>query len=422
MDIQNVVWDKSNSSGVTLSEGDLRAVFSGWYTNKVRASLGRSSGKYYFEMKVTSGTAPLFGIAGSNVPMNDNSIPGDSKDIRGYYPYAPHKYPEKTIYGTTGITGQVVSVLLDLDNNTLEFWKNGVSQGVSHTNLSTIPKPVFPFISSGNAGSNDITVNFGATSFSYLPSNLPEGTYSYDGSKNLTPYNKILLLSGEKTYSLKSEEIKHETKMTSNILPAPYVASASSQYSTTLIPFRAFNGINTDANSWATINNTKTGWIQIDYGLGNEKLANVVYITNRNNTADFATSAPKDFNILGSNDGIKFDKIAEIKNQTNWIQNETRKFRIIAPKHYRYYRLEILSNNGATYTAIGEILYALEQGLSEIPNASEENFINHGADSVDNAGVIFVNKNYILQDTVSENSDGLWVQEIDRKPLSIKFE
>lgn len=232
--------------------------------------------------------------------------------------------------------------------------------------------------------------------------------------------NKILLLSNEKVYSLKSNEVKHLTNMTSNVLPAPLVATASSQNNTTLIPFRAFNGINTDANSWATINNSPTGWIQIDYGT--VKLANVVYVTNRNNTVDFATSSPKDFNILGSNDGVNFDKIAEIKNQINWTQNQTRKFYISNSKNYRFYRLEILSNNGATYTAIGEILYTQEKGFTEIPSANEDNFINHGSDIIDNISFNFLNKNYILQDTVSENTEGFWTTQINRKPLSIKFD
>ncbi len=231
----------------------------------------------------------------------------------------------------------------------------------------------------------------------------------------------VLLSSNNKTYSLKSKEVKHATNMSSDTLPSPFVASASSVYSTSLTAYKAFSGENTNAiSSWVSADGSPNSWVQIDYG--SKKIANIVYVTNRNDFDSFANSSPKDFNILGSNDGISFDVIAEIKNQTNWIQNETRKFLISEPKEYRYYRLEIISNNGGTYTAIGEILYASEQGFAELPSLSEQNFVNYGETSISNFNVIRFGKNYILQDTVSENSDGLWVQEIDRKPLSIKFE
>ena len=231
----------------------------------------------------------------------------------------------------------------------------------------------------------------------------------------------VLLSSNNKNYSLKPKEVKHTTNMTSDILPSPFVASASSTYGTTLVAYKAFSGENTSAiSSWVSANGSPESWVQIDFG--SKKIANIVYVTNRNDYASFLNSSPKDFNILGSNNGVDFVVIAEIKNQTNWTQNETRKFLIREPKEYRYYRLEILANNGENYTAIGEILYASEEGFAELPTLSEQNFTNYGATSIDNFSVVHSNKNYILQDTVSENSDGLWVQGIDRKPLSIKFE
>lgn len=230
--------------------------------------------------------------------------------------------------------------------------------------------------------------------------------------------NSLLLKSNNKVYSLKSEEILYETKMTSNTAPAPYVASASGQSSTTNSPWKAFNGTNLNiSDCW--IVSAQKGWIQIDFG--SKKLANVIYVANRNNTSDFATSPPKDFNILGSNDGFNFDTIAEIKNQTSWTQDQTRRFTINKPKEYRYYRLEILTNNGDAYTAVGEILYTLEQGFTELPSSSEQNFINYGANLVNDFNLINTNKNYVLSTIDSSGEDGLLRTQINRKPLSIKF-
>lgn len=232
--------------------------------------------------------------------------------------------------------------------------------------------------------------------------------------------NKVLLKSNNKTYSLKSEEILHETKMTSNTAPAPFVVSASSQYNSTFPAWKAFNGTNIDQNDcWVTVNNTKTGWIQVNYG--SPKKINHVYITSRNYT-NFATVSPKDFNILGSYDGVKFEKISEIRNQTDWKQNEKRGFLLSDVGSYPIIRLEILDNNGATHTAIGDILFSYIENLTQLPSDSIDNFIEYGSSSIENFNLINGNKKYILQKNESENTDGLWVQEIDRKPLSIKFE
>lgn len=218
------------------------------------------------------------------------------------------------------------------------------------------------------------------------------------------PINKVLLKSNNKIYSLKNNEVKHATNMTSDTLPSPFIASASSQYNTTLLPYKAFNGNNTTANDcWATINNTVTGHNQINFG--SQKLANKVYVTNRNGTD--VNSSPKDFNILGSNDNVTFKVIAEIKNQTNWTQNQTREFKITNPSKYQYYRLEILSNNGATYTAIGEILYSYVSNNVELPflTPTMQDFIDYGSDNINNFDMVQVTKRAVLSDKTEQVVD-----------------
>src|SRR6185312_1956906 len=74
------------------------------------------------------------------------------------------------------------------------------------------------------------------------------------------------------------------------------------------------------------------------------------------------TDAPKDFNILGSNDGVNFDVLSQIQNQTGWLQNQRRDFDFVNSNHYRYYRLQILTNNGhANFTTVGEIKFGYNQ-------------------------------------------------------------
>ncbi|MMZ59295.1 hypothetical protein D1872_213250 [compost metagenome] len=84
--------------------------------------------------------------------------------------------------------------MLDLDNGNLEFWKNGITQGVSHTNILTMGA-VYPFVSSGQS-SGDATVmtaNFGASTFKYTP---PTGYLPYAWEK----VDKFLILKDEIAY------------------------------------------------------------------------------------------------------------------------------------------------------------------------------------------------------------------------------
>lgn len=233
--------------------------------------------------------------------------------------------------------------------------------------------------------------------------------------------DKTLLLSKGKTYSLKSTETPYETKMTSNNTPAPFVASASSIYSASFPAYLAFNGTASTVNDcWASVNNTVAGWIQIDYGTS--KIANILTLTPRNDSST-VDSSPKDFNILASNDNIKFTTLLEVKNQVGWIANNPRVFKFNNLKPYRYYRIEVISNNGRTYTAIGDITFSYKyNATNQTPNNNEQNFIKYGMNSVIPMEGIFSSKNYILQDTVSRNSDGLWITLLSRKPVKFKFD
>lgn len=251
------------------------------------------------------------------------------------------------------------------------------------------------------------------------------GNGSYLGLNELKMYERdiqklYLLKSNNKTYSLESFNTWYETKMTSNTAPAPFEASASSIYNSTFNAWKAFNGTNvSNQDCWVTPNNIVNGWIQLNFGR-NVKV-NTVKLTSR--FGGYETQSPKRFQILGSNDGISFDLLTEFNNQKNWITNETRKFIFFNEKEYQYYRINILENNGGIAVSIGEILFSYESNYAnELPSTKTSNFIKYGNEKIEDTNVIFHNKNYILQDTVSENSEGLWTTQLTRKPLSIKFE
>jgi F5/8 type C domain. len=323
---------------------------------------------------------------------------------------------------------------VEIRSKLVNIWRSGTSSWPGYTSPLQIYKlENDTFVNVTSQYPQTITpINH--TNWEKTISNLPKGRYRFIKGASLridsewfiekTYYPpKILLSSSGKIYSLGVEEKKYETKMTSNATPAPYVASSSSYNNSTYYAWKAFNGTNVDREDcWASENNLTTGWIQIDFG--EPKKVNTMQLTSRNDSASGSVSAPKDFSVLGSNDGTNFTLIKEITNQINWNANETRLFDLGKGNKYRYYRLKIDSTSGySSYIAIGEILYSyVENNLSELNMNNNEAFEEFGMDSIVNFDNIFENKNYILQDGINTDSDGLWKQKISRKPLSIKFE
>ncbi|MFF3149506.1 discoidin domain-containing protein, partial [Streptomyces sp. NPDC057927] len=149
----------------------------------------------------------------------------------------------------------------------------------------------------------------------------------------------------------------HNIKMTSNDLPTPYVASASSQFSSDLGAWRAFNDTNTSASdAWMTpvANGNTTGWIQIDFG--SNKIVNRLKLTARIGSD---SSMIRDFNILASNDTNSWVVLKSVKGESNWATGEVRNYSFYDNyKSYRYYRIYFFNNSGRTdLTSIAGILF-----------------------------------------------------------------
>lgn len=150
--------------------------------------------------------------------------------------------------------------------------------------------------------------------------------------------------------------------MTSATAPAPYVVTASS-YRTAdggYNPYKAFDNDNnkvTSGHVWITADGTKTGWIKLDF---NKKTAishfSIQCHTSINSTT--TTHMLKDFVLYGSDDDIVYNKIKEFYGETGWVFDEKRIFDLNGSFVYRYYKLEILSNNGySSFSAIPELRF-----------------------------------------------------------------
>lgn len=237
-----------------------------------------------------------------------------------------------------------------------------------------------------------------------------------------------ILSSNGKFYSLVSRDAVYETKMTSNALPSPLRSIASAESDTTYAAYKAFNGSNlTPMDSWRTSTNIRTGWIRLDFGSATK--VTDLYLTSPNDTSTIP-AMPKDFVVEGSNDASVFTPIKSFTGQT-WGVNETKLYKFDYPAEYRYYRINVskthrLSDGAETSgtLAIGEILYGYTAPytMREIPSSSVNNFIRYGMNKADDIEKGIDIKQYILQDTVSENEQGLWTAKLNKKPLSIKFD
>jgi len=226
--------------------------------------------------------------------------------------------------------------------------------------------------------------------------------------------NKTLIRANNNTYSIENNFVYFPTNMTSNTSHAPLKASASSEYT----GYQAWNAFSDNTNKWTTNNYVQNGWIQLYCG---EKIfINRIYMQ----VNDYRSADPRNFDILGSNDGVNFDVLKTVTNQT-WNYNyETRGFDIETNTKYSYYRVKINSNNGHYNTTIRQIKLVYHQGnfLYELPALDKNVIIRYGNKEksifMDNFSK---NKSYILQDDVSKNEEGLYTTKLDRKPLSISF-
>jgi len=142
----------------TLANGNLDFTGSAGGVQRF-GTIGVSSGKWYWEVTVTSGTGgdlPLLGI-GKN-PNQSGLV-----DVFGYYGFNGNKYQDSTAtsYGAAYGINDVIGIAFDADNGTLTFYKNNTSQGQAYSGISGT---YFPYM---RCAGSAIVANFGQRAFAY---------------------------------------------------------------------------------------------------------------------------------------------------------------------------------------------------------------------------------------------------------------
>jgi hypothetical protein len=397
----------------SLSNGNLSCTTTS-AQRAIRATHGKSYGKWYWEVNFDSGArAAYIGISNKNYPLSENHY---NTNIRIYYSENGNKYPEGESYGTAWVAGDIIGVALDLDSGTLEFYKNGVSMGISHTNVKELGE-VYPLLRSGANSTMVVTFNFGATPFKYpIPTGFKMYDYTYD--------HKILISSGDEYYSVIPEVMATETavpQMTSNTTPSGRVF-ASSINSATYDAWKAFDRAN---NPFATANGSG-GVGYLGYEFANPiKIGKYAIMSTAGSSFQ---PMPKDWTFEGSNDETNWDVLDTQINQS-WTTVSTDKEYVIDTSNanrYKMYRLNWTANNNSSQTYINELkMYELKSipNLINLPNQSEQTFINHGMNkdtSIDLTTSKILERRYIVQDNSQLVSGKVFKQKIDTTKIPIK--
>ena len=141
-----VTWDAINKgTSIVLSNNNLTATTPN-YVYSVRATEGRTKGKWYWEVKFDYVNNATVGIVDETISMN-TAIATNSKTRMYYSASGEINYPRGS-YGKAYTSGNIIGVKLDIDNDSLEFLLNNVSQGVIKNFKKDLTGNIYPSVSS----------------------------------------------------------------------------------------------------------------------------------------------------------------------------------------------------------------------------------------------------------------------------------
>lgn len=163
-----IVWQGTSSTTVTTTG-----------IAGTRSSKGRKSGKWYCEVTPIDGSYYFIGIGGEGVVAWGSNVDSiyyypNGSVYRSYFTYTPG-YPTFTI-------GDIIGIAIDLDNDTIAFYKNSVKIGtIPYTPSSLVGDEVYIAVTRGSyAGTATYEANFGAAKFDMVSSNPTEWSYLLD--------------------------------------------------------------------------------------------------------------------------------------------------------------------------------------------------------------------------------------------------
>jgi hypothetical protein len=187
----------AKGSSVSITNGNLAYSSS---SQSCYATIGVSSGKWYWEVVASTVGAGVVGIAGPSDSLTVDL--GDVGAQRGLRLATGVKVGLGATVGSTATfsNGDIAGLALDLDSGELTIYKNGSSLGVTHTGITGT---LVPAIGMYSATSASLIANFGQRPFSYT---VPTGFKALNTLNLPTPtimrgdaYFNVNLWTGDQT-------------------------------------------------------------------------------------------------------------------------------------------------------------------------------------------------------------------------------
>ena len=152
----------------TYTNGNLQVDGAGGSLHYVgRASIGVSSGKWYWEATINSSITSTY-YPSPGISSMDESVPNQLGDGTSGHAYMAdgQKYTNATLssYGASFTQNDIIGFALDMDAGTLVAYKNGTSQGTMVTGLTGTWAPSW-----NQYQSTSLIYNFGQRPFDYTP-------------------------------------------------------------------------------------------------------------------------------------------------------------------------------------------------------------------------------------------------------------
>ena len=171
--ITYATWNPSDKdAAITLTSGNLAVVSSSAFV-ACRANIGKSSGKWHWEVKITNGGGAIIGIGNLTANINSSFDFGSNVNSSGLITNngtnttvsAQNGSYSGALY-TTFITNDIISFDWDADGNSLVIKINGsVIATLTGINSGTM----YPYVGTWDTATTTFLANFGATTFTYTP-------------------------------------------------------------------------------------------------------------------------------------------------------------------------------------------------------------------------------------------------------------
>lgn len=225
---------------------------------------------------------------------------------------------------------------------------------------ATIPDAPAAVMASSSPG--EVTVrwlpSFGATGydvlrsttsgsgFTAIASNVAADPTSYTDNSVSNGTTYYYVVRANNSAGTSGNSAQRAASPTSALTPLAFGGSTSADTGTGSggqLSGQAFDG--NVGTKWYNGTSQASGWLQYDFGAGNEQVVKAYQIASAN---DVPTRDPKDWSLLGSNDGANWTTLDTRAGQTFAFRLQHQTYQTANTTAYRHYRLNITANNGGT--------------------------------------------------------------------------